>query len=850
MSDTAWKQLRQFLLGDISAVDFDESVPVPYRRAASAFADTSGRVSSLDMAVLLRHAIVHRVADQAAVLLRENSFDGNYSSLLDRVYVGVPHDHLLIGVRSLELAGFSLNTMGGAFRLRTKSWHPEWLQGTSEVGPDWIRDPERLCRQNVAVAGDPFLKCLGFQHYRSAGQRVAIRSALAMPQGSTLLIDLPTGDGKSAVFGAIARIGFARDEAVDGTVPGVTLVVVPTITLALDLERRFQQGDNAPPAAYIGGDEERKNVIRERIRSGEQGLCFAAPESAVEYLSPALKFAAERGFLRALVVDEAHLVEAWGTGFRTSFQYLAALRRELLAADPRGRLRTVLLSATYSSEARILARTLFGGPGEYAEVNSGRLRPEPVFWVAESCDPEVRERRVCDALLHLPRPAILYVTRRKHAQNWFGKLQSLGFERVRVVDGSTDSTEREDVLRKLSGEQLDLIVGTSAFGMGIDYPHIRSVVHACVPESLDRFYQEVGRGGRDGLPCLSVLIPTAEDFEDAKKLSKKIVISVKRGHERWRSMFRNDSRARGNDRFSVNLAVQPGTSEGDIDMLNERNTDWNARVLSLMARAELLRFEGSTPLDEENTEEAKYVDVTLLREDHLELDCWKAQVGLLRHRIQESNRANLAAMTAHTRGGACISQLLAGIYRLDPDSAPCTECNFCRAERSCRSEGYAPTTPAQAWPTTAEVHDPLAEFFQKDGVLLVFGLTEPRKKREVRRFQKVVHRIFDCGVRNVSFVGFWPQMEELIYECASKRSVYCSHGLRVVRSQIPGPSLIIYGPDANPTEKELRSRSPGQERVFLLRSDTPDPTRRQVRLFDSCSLPLDNMDSFRERLLS
>ena len=103
-----------------------------------------------------------------------------------------------------------------------------------------------------------------------------------------------------------------------------------------------------------------------------------------------------------------------------------------------------------------------------------------------------------EALRHVPRPAILYVTRVVDAKAWRDRLEAEGFEHAELVHGETGANERDRILRGWRDGDIDLVVATSAFGLGIDYRHVRAVVHACIPESLDRFYQEVGRGGRDG----------------------------------------------------------------------------------------------------------------------------------------------------------------------------------------------------------------------------------------------------------------------------------------------------------------------------------------------------------------
>lgn len=170
-------------------------------------------------------------------------------------------------------------------------------------------------------------------------------------------------------------------------------------------------------------------------------------------------------------------------------------------------------------------------------VSAARARTEIESWVAAACEPDERISRVQEALPHLPRPTILYVTEVRAAKQWFDRIQLLGFGRIRLAHGETPAQERERVLPLWSAGALDLVVATSAFGLGVEYAHVRAVVHACVPESFDRFYQAAGRAGRDGRAAISLSIPAHSDFKVAESLARRAVISVERGFARWRAMF-------------------------------------------------------------------------------------------------------------------------------------------------------------------------------------------------------------------------------------------------------------------------------------------------------------------------
>jgi superfamily II DNA helicase RecQ len=138
-----------------------------------------------------------------------------------------------------------------------------------------------------------------------------------------------------------------------------------------------------------------------------------------------------------------------------------------------------------------------------------------------------------EAIHHLPRPLILYTTLRDHAEGRFEKLRFAGFRRLRMVrGGDLSDADGDQILRDWQNRSVDIVVATSAFGLGMDQAEVRSVVHACLPETIDRYYQEVGRAGRDGKAAAALLVSTPEDLGTAETLAKERLISVDRGFER------------------------------------------------------------------------------------------------------------------------------------------------------------------------------------------------------------------------------------------------------------------------------------------------------------------------------
>ena len=673
-----------------------------------------------------------------------------------------------------------------------------------------------------------------------------------MPPGKILIVDLPTGEGKSLVFRAINEVGFASDPS--GSRKGLVLVVVPTVTLALDHERSCRGGAETP-LAHIGGQTEKNNQIKKRIREGSQGLCFASPEAVVGSLRESLIESAARGGLRAFIVDEAHLVDSWGTGFRTEFQLLAGVRRQLITEQlPEFAFRTVMLSATLSDAAKVTLEELFGD-GETIEVVRGAaVRPEPEYWVADVAREETRAKSVKEAICHLPKPLILYVTTVDDAKQWYAILQNeLGFGRVAKVDGKTKTSTRDKVLSQWADGILDIVVATSAFGLGIDYPHVRAVVHACIPESLDRFYQEVGRTGRDGCVSLSLIIPSDEDFAVAKSLSAKKVITVTRGHQRWDSMFSHaDVLPSGHPDYRIRLDVSPGESTEDIDLIGERSVDWNAHVLSLMGRSKLIALTGIPPTQDKFPHNGVYQDVRVLDDRHLRIDTWEKKVEPKRQEIADANNKSYRLLTEFLRKKSCPSLLLQQLY---PEIVPgCTSCAQCRLNPSARLPVTLRGERMFPWPIGPQPGAGLARTFRGQvSVLVEYEETEPGRRFR-RDITKAIRALDQGGFRTLIGCGQPPKwLLDIVREELVKRPWINLPDARWEPSRWPiGNRLIIAGAHVDISTAKLRYafEDSAYFNLIMLPRGMPDAEKVDCQIVDLTVLRTLTMEEWIEEIAS
>src|SRR5918998_213981 len=371
----------------------------------------------------------------------------------------------------------------------------------------------------------------GFDSFRP-GQEAVIRAVL---EGRDTLAVMPTGGGKSLCYQIPALMQ-----------KSLTVIVSPLISLMKDQVDSLLQSSVADAAALHSGlsPEERWEVER-KVRTGEIRMLYVAPERlrSLEFV-----LSLRRAGVGLFVVDEAHCISEWGHDFRPDYLFLPRVVRDL------GNPPVLALTATATPRVRQdILRSL--GMREPKVVVTSFNRPNLTYRILPARDKKDKLPLILNVIQSSPLPGIIYGTTRKECEELAESLKRAGVNAAHYHAG-LGAAERSSVQERFMTDEIDVVVATIAFGMGVDKPNVRFVIHASVPGSLPAYIQEAGRAGE---PSECVVLYRGADLGRRKRL---VTINAA-GADEVESFFRALSRVANAGR--VNLPPASLGSLGGVE---------------------------------------------------------------------------------------------------------------------------------------------------------------------------------------------------------------------------------------------------------------------------------------------
>lgn len=479
-------------------------------------------------------------------------------------------------------------------------------------------------------------KYFGYDELRP-GQAAAIQSVLS---GHDTLAVMPTGSGKSAIY-QIAAL----------QIPGCTIVVSPLIALQKDQVDTIQQQEWGRAALVNSTTKvgDRQEVF-DQLRSGNLEFLFLAPEQfnneeTLEHLKAAKP--------SLFVVDEAHCISEWGHDFRPDYLRLGTI---ISALD---RPRILALTATAAPPVRQEILEQLGMEDAHVIVQ-GFDRPNIWLGVERFQDESEKLEMLVQRVKKAEKPGIIYTATRKRAEE---VTQALNEQNVTTTfyHAGMKAHEREQAQTAFMADAVEIIVATTAFGMGVDKSNVRFVFHYDISDSIDSYYQEIGRAGRDGEPAKAILFYNPEDLN-------------------LRRFFAGSGQVDLSQVEQVAVAVQAAKTPLTLKALREATALSQSKVSTALSRLEAVGMIETLPTG----------DVVAAEVPTEDLNQVVSEITQAQEQQQQMTRSRLEMMRGYAEVRDCRREYLLNYFG-EKLEQPCGACDNCKAGITIdKSDGFKP----------------------------------------------------------------------------------------------------------------------------------------------------------------